>query len=165
MAKKPLIGEVDVHQLVDHLAFTQEGTEDAALEQAKLYMAAVTYRIKKMRIRQEAEMHLDNLRVDYSLKMRFKHKGKKGMTERSISELVERVPELREAVEALATAKRIEEWAKGLLDAYEHRRSSIKVLAQFAFMQDNFSGQHEVERMKSKRERLKREYGKEAVDE
>jgi hypothetical protein len=165
MPKKPLIGEVDVHELLDHLAFAQEETELAALEQAKCYMAAVTYRIKKMRIRQEAEMHADNLRTDYSLKMRFKHKGKKGTTERMISELVERVPELRTAVEELATAKRIEEWAKGLLDAYEHRRSSIKVLAQYAFMQDNFSGQHTVEQMKNKRERLKRSMGKEEVEE
>lgn len=164
MARKPLIGEVNVHELLDRLAFAQEDTEQAALEQAKLYMAAVTYRIKKMRIRQEAEMHEENLRTDYSLRMRFKHKGQKGITERAIQELTDRVPELRKAAVDAATAKRLEKWAEGLLEAYEHRRSSIKVLAQFAFMQDNFSGQHEVDKMKSKRERLKREIGKEEDD-
>lgn len=150
--------------LVDRLAFSQEETQDAALEQAKCFMAAATYRIKKMRVRQEAEMHLDNLRVDYSLKMRFKHKGTKGTTERAISEMVERVPEIRQATAELAKAKRLEEWAKLLLDAYEHRRSSIKVITQFAFMQDTFSGQGEVDRMKRQRERLKREMSKEEED-
>lgn len=160
MPRKPLIGEVDVETILDRLAFAQEDTEQAALEQAKLYMAAVTYRIKKMRTRQEAEMHLDNIRVDYSLKMRFKHKGQKGMTERAIQELVERVPEIRDAIRSMAKAKRLEEWSKGLLDAYEHRRSSLKILAQYAFMQDSFSGQYEVDKMKRKRERLKQAMGK-----
>jgi hypothetical protein len=159
--RKPLIGEVDTEDLLERLAFAQEETELAALEQAKLYMAAATYRIKKMRTRQEAEMHLDNIRVDYSLKMRFKHKGQKGMTERSIQELVERVPEIRKATEDLAKAKRLEEWSKLLLDAYEHRRSSIKVIAQFAFIRDSFSGQYEADKMKRQKERLKREMGKE----
>jgi hypothetical protein len=162
--RKPLIGEVDVHELLDRLAFAQEETEAAALDQPKCYMAAVTYRIKKMRVRQEAEMHLDNIRVDYSIKMRFKYKGQKGTTEKAIAELVDRVPEIRTATAELATAKRLEKWAEGLLDAYEHRRSSIKVLAQYAFMQDSFTGQHAVERMKEKRERLKREYEKDPED-
>lgn len=160
MARKPLIGEVDVQELVDRLAFTQEETQDAALEQAKLYMAAATYRIKKMRTRQEAEQHADNLRVDYSLKMRLKFKGQKGMTEKAISEMVDRVPEVRAAITELATAKRLEEWSKLLLDAYEHRRSSIKVITQFAFMQDSMNTQFETDKMKNTKERLKREMGK-----
>jgi hypothetical protein len=160
MPRKPLIGEVDPQALVDRLAFTQEETQDAAMEQPKLFMAAATYRIKKMRTRLEAEMHLDNLRVDYSLKMRFKHKGQKGMTERAIQELVDRVPEIRQATVEAAKAKRLEEWAKLMLDAYEHRRSSIKVITQFAFMQDTFSGQYEVDKMKKQRDRLKRDMGK-----
>ena len=163
MARRPIIGEVDIHNLLDCLAFTQEEIETAALEQAKLYMAAVTYRIKKMRTRQEAEMRLDNLKVDYSLKMRVRYKGQKGTTERAIQELVDRVPEIRQAVGDLATAKRLEEFSKGVLDAYEHRRSSIKVLAQFAFMKDTFSGQGEVDRLKKHQDRLKRDIG--AVDE
>ena len=155
MAREQLIGEVGRDDLLERLAFAQEETEQAALEQAKLYMAAVTYRIQKMRLRQEAEMHLENLRVDYSLKIRMKYKGQKGMTEGAIKEMVARVPELRKAEEAAAKAKRLEEWAKGLIEAYEHRRSSLKILAQYAFMQDNFSGQGEVDRMKARRARLR----------
>lgn len=161
--RKPLIGEVDPHVLLERLAFAQEETEDAALEQAKLYMGAVTYRIQKMRSRQEAEMHVDNLRVDLSLKMRFKYKsaGKKGVTERAIQEMVERYPDLRAAVAVLAKTKRLEEWSKGLLEAYEHRRSAIRVLAQYAFMRDDFDGKFEVDKMKDKRDRLRRQFGKE----
>ena len=154
--RKPHIGVVDKEDLLERLAFAQEEVEGAALEQAKMFMAAATYRISKMRTRQEAEMHLDNLRVDYSLKMRFKYKGQKGFTEKAIQEMVERTPDIRAAVAEMAKAKRLEEWAKLLLDAYEHRRSSLKILSQYAFMQDSFSGQSEVERMKRKRDALRR---------
>lgn len=156
MARAQLVGEVSRDELLERLAFAQEETEQAALEQAKLYMAAVSYRIQKMRLRQEAEMHLENLRVDCSLAIRLKHKGQKGITEGAIKELVSRVPALRSAEEVAAKAKRLEEWAKGLIEAYEHRRSSLKILAQYAFMQDSFSGQGEVERLKAKRARLRR---------
>ena len=155
--RKPLVGEVDREILLERLAFAQEEVEDAALEQAKLFMAAATYRISKMRVRQEAEMYVDNLRVDYSIKMRVKYKGQKGTTEGAIKEMVQRVPELRLAESELAKAKRLEEWAKLMLDAYEHRRSSLKVLTQFAFMRDTFSGQNEVDKMKRTRERLRRD--------
>ena len=53
-------------------------------------------------------------------------------------------------------AKRLEEWAKLLLEAYEHRRGSLKVMAQFAFMEDNFTAGGEVEKMKRKKDRLER---------
>jgi hypothetical protein len=156
MTRKPMIGVVEKEDLLERLAFAQEEVEGAALEQAKLFMAAATYRVSKMRVRQEAEMHLDNLRVDYSLKMRLKYKGQKGWTEKAINEMVERTSDIRTAVAAVAKAKRLEEWAKLLLDAYEHRRSSLKILTQFAFMQDTFSGQSEVDKMRRKRDRLRR---------
>jgi len=159
MPRKQLIGVVEKEDLLERLAFTQEEVEDAALEQAKLFMAAATYRVDKMRKRQEAEMRADNLRVDYSIKMRVKFKGQKGMTEGAIKEMVQRVPEIRQAEEELAKTKRMEEYSKLLLDAYEHRRSSLKILTQFAFMHDTFSGQSEVDKMKRMRERMRRAGG------
>jgi hypothetical protein len=157
--KKLLIGEVSLEDLLERLAFAEEGVQHAALDQAKLYMAAATYRIKKMRSRQEAESALENIRVDLSLRVRAKQKGQKGVTERYLTDLVEANLSLRSMKEAASKAKRGEEWAKLLLEAYEHRRGSLKVLAQFAYMEDNFSGggQDVVDRMRRKRERLKRE--------
>lgn len=156
--KKILTGEVSLEDLLERLSFSEEGVQYAALDQAKLYMAAATYRVKKMRTRQEAESSLENLRVDFSLRVRAKYKGQKGVTERYLTDLVEANQSLRGAKERASKAKRGEEWAKLLLEAYEHRRGSLKVLAQFAYMEDNFSGgsQDVVDRMRRKRERLKR---------
>lgn len=161
MTRKPLVGYVDRDVLLERLAFSQEEVEQAALEQAKLFMAAASYRISKMRTRQEAEMRADNLRVDYSIKLRVKNKGQKGMTEGAIKELVARVPEIRQAEEELAKAKRMEEWSKLMLDAYEHRRSALKLLAQYAFMADTFTGQYEIDKMNKRKDRLRRAAGEE----
>ncbi len=156
MEKKLLIGEVSLEDILERLAFTEEQTSHAALEQAKLFMAAASYRIKRMRKRQETEMAAENLRVDTSIRLRLKFKGTKGVTEKFISERVSASPTVREAEVAAADAKRNEEWAKHLLEAYEHRRTSLKILAQFAFMDDTFSGKFETDRMMNKREKLKR---------
>lgn len=152
-----IIGEVSLQELLNKLAFSQEGTPLAALEQAKLFMAAADYRIKRMKDRQEAEASADNLKVDLSLKVREKNLGKKGATERYLSDLVDSSIKLRELREVAAKAKRREEWAKLLLEAYEHRRGSLRVMAQFAYIEENFSASgEEVEKLRRKKERLKR---------
>lgn len=160
MMRKLLVGEVSVHDLVDRLAFAQEETQSAAVEQAKLFMAAATYRISKMKERQEAEAEFDDARTDKSVGLRKTNaaSGKKGLTEKSIAELVDRDPTVRSCRDRALEAKRKEEWAKLLLEAYEHRRSTIRVLTQFAYIEDNFRpGGEEVDSMKRKRERLKKD--------
>jgi hypothetical protein len=155
--KNILVGEVPLQELLDRLAFSEEGTPVAAMEQPKLFMAAASYRIKRMKDRQEAEAKLDNLKVDLSLKIRARNLGKKGATERYLNDMVASSPQLRVAVEEANKAKRIEEWAKLLLEAYEHRRGSLRVMAQFAYIEENFSATgNEVEKLRGKRERLKR---------
>jgi len=160
MARKLLVGEVSVTDLVGRLAFAQEETQQAALEQAKLFMAAATYRVHRMKGRQEAEAKLDDVRTDKSIRLRVKHAGgaKKGFTEKFLAELVDRDPSVRQARDEALEARRKEEWAKLLLDAYEHRRSTIKILTQFAYIEDTFRpGGEELEKMKAKRDRLKRD--------
>jgi len=158
MVKKPLFGEVDLSDLLERLAFAEEDTQQAALEQPKLYMQAATYRIHKMRARQHAEMTLENMRVDRSLYLRRQQKvgeKKKALTEKNIADLVENMKEVREWKAKLASAKSMEEHAKLLLDAYEHRRSTLKILVQFAFIQDTVGGRHEVERLHEQRRKLR----------
>ena len=158
MARKQLVGELSIQEIVGRLAFAEEETQQAALEQPKLYMAAATFRIHKMRARQEAEMALENLCVDRSLYLRRQQKvgeKKKGLTEKNIADLVENMKEVRELKAKLATAKRMEEWSKLLLDAYEHRRSTLKILVQFAFIQDTVGGRHEVDKLHAQREKLR----------
>ncbi|SRR6266566_1127667 len=155
--KKIIVGETSLQELLDRLAFSEEGTPVAALEQAKLFMAAASYRIKRMKDRQEAEAEVDNLEVDLSLQVRARNMGKKGATEKYLNALVDSSPKLRAAKEKLSKAKRLEEWAKLLLEAYEHRRGSLRVMAQFAYIEENFSATGgEVEKMKKKKDRLER---------
>ena len=163
--RKVHIGEVSLQDLLDRLAFTEEETASAAMEQGKLFMAAADFRIRRMHRRQTAEMALDNLRVDWSLHLRKKKKGEKGVTERYLNDLVEKSSEVRTAKEEAAKAKRDEEWAKHLLEAYEHRRTALKILAQFAFLEDTSTARHETERLAQKRERLKRALGRDEEDE
>jgi hypothetical protein len=155
MSRKLLIGEVSLEDLVARLAFAQEETPSAAVEQAKLFMAAADYRIKKMKIRQEADASYEDLRIHRSLQLRATNaKGK--LTERHLNDLVDRDPKIQQARDDAATAKRREEWAKLLLEAYDHRRSTLKILTQFAFMEDNFrGGADELERLRKKKARLK----------
>lgn len=158
MDKKQLVGEVSLTDILDRLSFSEEDTPNAALEQPKLYAAAASYRIKKMRDRQEAELALDELRTTYSLKFRGKYRGEKGYTEKYLSDLVEHQQAVRDALRKAAETKRNEEWAKHLLDAYEHRRTSLKILTQFAFMGDSFSGsQREVEKLQNRKDALRRQ--------
>lgn len=155
---KPIVGEVDVKDLLSRLAFAEEDTQRAALEQAKLFMAAATYRIRRMKERQQSDAAYDDIRTEKSIRLRVKGSGgaKKGFTEKSLTELVDRDPAVKEARDAALAAKRREEWAKLLLDAYEHRRSTIKVLVQFAYIEDTFRPSGEVDSMKARREKLKR---------
>jgi hypothetical protein len=158
MPRKPLVGEVLLEDLIERLSFAEEETQSAALEQAKLYMAAADYRIRKMKIHQETEAKWDDVKVRRSLQLRAKYAGgaKKGMTERYLNDLIDNSREVRDARDEASRAKRQEEWAKLLLEAYDHRRSTLKILTQFAFIEDNFrGGMAEAERLKGKRDRLR----------
>lgn len=152
--QKALVGEVSLQDLLDRLSFAEEGLQQAALEQAKLFMAAASYRINRMKDRQEAESKYEDLRVSRSLKLRMKYLtgGKKSVTEKHINDLIDHDQEIRDARDEVLKAKRREEYSKLLLDSYDHRRSSIKVLAQFAYVEDSMKL---GESLKDKRERLK----------
>lgn len=153
---KELIGELGLKDLLDNLTFDEEEVQTAAMNQPKLFMAAATFRIGKMKKRQRAEAKHDDLRTDKAIKLRVL-KAQVKMTEKQIGELVDRDPDIRIARNEVDDAKRHEEWSKLLLEAYDNRRASIKVLTQFAFIEDNFrGGTDEAEKMKKKREQLKR---------
>lgn len=151
--RKTLTGEVALTDLLDRLYFSDEQVGQAAMEQAKLFMAAATYRVKKMRVRQQAEADLDNARVTHSLRLRRQGKlNGKNITERHLTDLVDGHEDMAELRAAVAKAKQHEEWAKLLLEAYSHRRDAIKVLAQFTYLEDSFKiGGN---RLKEERDRL-----------
>lgn len=160
MTKKALIGQVELEDLLDRLYFPEEEIQQAVLEQAKLFLAAADYRVKKMKSRQDSGYALDRLRASYSIRIRKKYAaadtGKRNVTEGHIKEILEGVDEIRTAQEALGTAEALEEWSKLVLEAYRQRRDVLKILAQFAFVEDNMRlGHRDLEKMKDRRQQLK----------
>lgn len=128
----------DLQELVNELYFEDEHLQTATLNQASLYQKAAAYRIRKMKARQIAEASFDDARTERALLLRRKYAGKKpALTERYLTDLVDGTQTVRVARDALQVAKRQEEYAKHLLEAYEHRRGSIKVLAQFIYVEDS----------------------------
>lgn len=158
MPRKPLVGEVSLEELLERLSFPEEGLQQAVLEQAKLFMEAADFRIAKMRAYQGAKRELDGAKTQISLRLRAKYavpqKGKKALTERHLTDLVEQTQTVKVASAALDKAERLEEWAKLLLEAYRQRRDSLKIMAQFAYVEENFRV-GVGDRMKETRERLK----------
>lgn len=161
MARKTLVGEVELEDLLARLYFPEEEIQQAVLEQAKLFLAAADYRVKKMKSRQDAAYALDRLRAGYSLQVRKKFAaanvgGKRNVTEGQIKDTLERVEAINSAQEALGSAEALEEWSKLVLEAYRQRRDVLKILAQFAFVEDNFRlGHRDMDKLKEKRQKLK----------
>jgi hypothetical protein len=161
MARKTLVGEVTLEDLLDRLYFPEEEIQQAVLEQAKLFLAAADYRVKKMTARQSAAYALERLRAGYSLQVRKKFQaanagGKRNVTEGYIKDTLERVEAINSAQEVLGQAESLEEWSKLVLEAYKQRRDVLKILAQFAFVEDNLRlGHRDLDKLKQKRDTLK----------
>lgn len=157
MARKPLIGQVELEDLLDRLYFPEEEIQQAVLEQAKLFLAAADYRVKKMKARQDAGYALERLRASYSLRIRKKYAAADSrVTEGNIKEMLEGVQEIKSAQESMGTAEALEEWSKLVLEAYRQRRDVLKILAQFAFVEDNMRlGHRDLEKMKEKQARIR----------
>lgn len=160
--RKLLVGEVSLEDLLERLSFTEETVQQAAMEQAKLFQAAATYRIKKMKTRQEAEARYDDTRISRGIKIRTAGEKK---TEKHLTDLIDRDPDVRAARDKLYEAKRLEEYSKLLLDAYEHRRSAIKVIAQFAYVEDGMAKVGGAEKLRSTSDRLRKQFPERYDDE
>lgn len=160
---------MELKELVARLTFPEESLSVAVLEQAMLFLQASNYRIKKMKMRQQAEAEAEELRAGLSIAYRNKDaqaQKKKSMTERYLADLLDRSPKMRVAKAKLALAERGEEWSKLLLEAYRQRRDSLKVLASFVFMEDQFrvSKDDAQRKMKQARQRMQTEMGVQEED-
>lgn len=128
--------ETTLPQLLESLSFSREGLQKAVLDQAPLFMEAASYRVAKMKNRQDAEAALDEMRRTMSLKIREDNAGKKGLTERFINDFIEDQASVKEARRKLEQSERVEELSKLLIEAYRHRKDSLRILAGFYFGDD-----------------------------
>lgn len=152
--RKPIIGVVALKDLLERLEYTEETLHVAVLEQAKLFMEASNYRVRKMRERQQAEAEWERVKAVIGLKLRRQKKsGRGGVTERHIMDLVEASQTARAAKKKYQTAAQLEEWSKLLLEAFRMRRDSLKVLASFVYVEDTMRVGHEESRKRMQREK------------
>ena len=128
--EKFLAERSDIKLLVDGLNIEETDLVTAAKEQPRLYLLASRYRVQKMRQRIRVTSEYNALRTRLALEIRRKDTGsKKPKTESYIKELLTKNKDLAEALEVVNRAEEEEELAKRLLDAYDHRGKSIRVVA------------------------------------
>lgn len=124
-------GPVNLRYLLDSLDFSDEDVVEAAKKQAKLFLEAARFRVRKMRERIGAEAKYKALQASKGAKYR-KSLATTGarVTEGQISERVTANAEVKRALEAFQEAQEVEEFSKLLLEAYRMRRDSAKVVAE-----------------------------------
>lgn len=121
---------VDIEKLLDKLDIDEVDVVTAAREQPGLYLKAARYRVKKMRSKRKAISELEQMRTELALQIRKKDTvNKRKRTESNIKELLMQKPELVQTMRKVSMAEEEEELAKRLLDAFDHRGKSIRVIA------------------------------------
>ena len=145
----------DVRELVDKLELDENDILSAAKEQPALFLKAARYKAQKQDRRADAEFQLDVLKTDLALKIRARDRAtnkRKPITEANIKELLLKYPAYQEALKKFARAQKEEDFAKRLLDAYDHRGKSIKMVIDMVgfevVMEKRMSEYQEVAKLK-----------------
>ena len=124
---------VDLKALVNELQFNADDVEKAALRQPKLFLEASRYRVKKMRKKARRLIKMELIEAETAHKLRrASRKAERGerMTESAINDAVKLDPRWRKEKIRLERAFEEEEFAKQLLICFQHRQSTIKVVAE-----------------------------------
>ena len=139
----------DFDELIAALAFEEETVMQAATRQPYLFVKAARLRVQTMREMARAEATLDQTEaeVGMSVRERAQATGTK-ITESGIGERIATDPQVREAQKQVRIAAAREELGKLMVEAYRHRRDSIRVIAEAALIEGNVNSV-ETARMQS----------------
>jgi hypothetical protein len=120
----------DLDTLLKNLDFSEKSVADAARNQAQLFAEASRYYVKKMRVRIQAEQHMEFVESEVNLQIRWhdKEKGDK-RTEGHVKALINKSKRVVAARKEYARAQTEETWSKLLVDAYRHRNGAIRIVA------------------------------------
>lgn len=122
--------EVDLHDLIDTLDFSDEDIESAATQQPGLFLEAARFRVQKMRQRAQAEFRLDLAAANRAVQLREikSEDGKKVFTEPAIKERVMKTKKVRIIRRKMERAFEAEEFGKLLVEAFRQRKDAIKIV-------------------------------------
>lgn len=138
-------------KLIDSLAIVDENILAEAAQQPLLFIAAVRYRVRKMRLKAQAEAALEQ--HDSGLDLRIRARGNKRgekYTEGTIKATIRTNGPHKELQALYDQAAAEEEFAKGLLEAYRMRRDAIRVLAE-AQQYEGIKDTAELDRIREQR--------------
>lgn len=146
--KKPdlLSKPVDLKHLLDQLAIPEDELQEAAVEQPRLYLEASRWRSMKLRRMAGTHTQFHMARADVAVKLRRANEGgKKVYTEGSIEDHCNADPKIIALRQQMDEADALEEYSKGLLEAYRQRMAVIKILADIR----NSEMAYEIRQVKS----------------
>ena len=125
-----LLGEeVDIRQVLAKMEFRAEGLEQAALEQASLFLRAGVARVQAMRRANAAKANqkLNRALIDAEVRVRLTATGAK-VTEDKVDAEVTRDTKYQAFTRAVDKAEEEEEYLKIVLEAFRMRRDSLRVI-------------------------------------
>jgi len=119
-------------KLLVELGFTEQNTVHAATRQAKLFSIAAEYRVEKMRNKNEAKAQLDLLQAQIAIRI---HEREGKITEQKVKYLVIKNRKYQEALAAFNFATEEDKMADLLLEAYDQRLWSLKIVSNATGME------------------------------
>lgn len=137
--------------VVAELPIVDENILNEAAKQPEKFMRAARYRVSKLRRKNVANAALEGRRL--YLAMRARARGAvagERMTEGAVKEIVESSKSVKRLRAKHDRATEWEELAKHLLEAYRHRRDSIRVIGEAQNI-EAIKGTKEVERLEQNR--------------
>lgn len=124
---------VELQKLLKKLRLSSEGDlEKQSAEQPGLYLEASRFRAQLLHERSVKLAKLEVLKAEKALRIRAKKfekaKGER-LTEKEIENRILVDPEIRKAKLKLERLFQLEEWAKGLVAAFQQRRDMIRTIS------------------------------------
>jgi hypothetical protein len=138
-------------KLLTDLPIVDENILAEAALQPQKFIRAARYRVRRLRIKNEAFAALEGQRLVLAIRARAKaaETGDK-LTEAGVKEIVETSKSVRRLRRKLDRAQEMEELAKHLLEAHRQRRDAIRVIGESQNI-EAIRGTKEIDRMEANR--------------
>lgn len=155
---------MELEELLAKLDFSDTDVVAASLEQPSLFMEAARFRTRKMRLKARAEMLLNAILAEESLRLRKRAviRGEK-LTEKLIETTLDTRSVVKDARQRFNLAREGEEYSKLLVEAFQMRRDVCKIISQLMVGEMQMTGREAMatvnkQQLEQVRERLKKKY-------
>lgn len=154
--------KTELDALLDKLEFSVEDVIDSAVDQARLFGQAASYRVTCLRRMMNAEMALGIAQSESEQKIRMAAViNDDKITEGNIKSRVLLDQKVLTAARAFNDAKAEEEYSKLLVEAFRHRRDMLRTIGELTMSERSMEGAMEKARqqMATTREKLRNRWG------